>query len=202
MFGRKKVAPKHNVYLRLRIANTVLTGFCGRENASKLLDDTGYPTIKNTSELNKHDNFIQKAEATLVNHSPPLWYHHGCSVFASSPNMVIEIDHPTDQLLFKIVENYFTLETSDSGVCVFFAPTTHLRQLIEAGNLGYVGIDSKESEIDMPGDFKWIEGINQRIGGNLASSDRNGIDVTYTNEVAQLFICSVFEGGEHPIIKD
>ena len=202
MFGRKKETPKCNVYLKLRIASTVVSDFCGQENAAKLLNDDGFQIIKKAKRLNSYDNFIQKAEATLINHNPELWYHHGCSTFASSPNMIIDIDESTDQLQFKVVDNWFTLETTDYGVCVFFAPTTHFRQLVDEGHLGYVGTHGIEDEIQMPGEFKWLEGIHQKIDGGLTNREFNGIDVTYTNEAAQLVICRVFEGGEHPVIRD
>lgn len=94
MFQRKPKKLK-NVHIKLRIANSVVTRYCGRDNALKLLNGE-LPVISKVSSLNTYDDFIQKAEATSLSHAPELWYHHGCSSFTVSPNMIIDIGHNTD----------------------------------------------------------------------------------------------------------
>jgi len=200
MFQRNK-KNKNNVHIKLRIATNVVTQYCGRENTSKLLNNE-LPVIKKRNFLSTYDNFIQKAETTCLSHSPELWYHHGCSTFAVSPNMIIDIGHETDQLEFKIVGEWFTIETTDSQICIFFAPIKHMGEIFENGNLGFVDIKGIESDVEKPGDFPWIEGVHQSLDGGLTNRDRNGITATYTNQAVQMIVNTVYDVGEHPMIRD
>jgi hypothetical protein len=201
MMFRRKERSLNNVHIKLRIATGVVTRYCGRENAVKLLEGE-LPVIGKTSSLNTYDDVIQKAETTSISHSPELWYHHGCSTFAISPNMFIDIGHKTDQLEFKIVDQWFSVETTDSQVCIFFAPIKHMYEIIENGHLGYVGIESIESEVKKPGDFPWIAGIHQSLDGGLTNKGYNGITAIYTNEAVQMIVNTIYDGGEHPMIRD
>jgi hypothetical protein len=198
---RSKVKTLNNVHIKLRIAPEVVAPYCGRKNAVKLLENE-LPVIGKTSKLNTYDNFIQKAETTCLSHSPEMWYHHGCSSFATSPNMVIDIGHKSDQLEFKIFEQWFSVETSNSKVCIFFAPIEHMYEFIENGHLGYVGINGKESEVEEPGDFPWIKGIHQNLCGGSTNNDYNGVTAIYTNDAVQMIINTIYDGGEHPRIRD
>jgi hypothetical protein len=54
--------------------------------------------------------------------------------------MIIDIWHNIDQLEFKIVDQWFTVETTDSYICILFAPTKHMCEINNNGNLGIVGI--------------------------------------------------------------
>lgn len=200
MFQRNK-KKIHNVHIKLRIATNVVERYCGRENSVKLLNGE-LPVISKTNRLNTYDNFIQKAETTCLSHSPELWFHHGCSTFATSPHMIIDIDNKTDELEFKIVDEWFSIETTDSQVCIFFAPIKHMCEIFENGHLGNVGFKGIESEVEKPGDFPWIEGIHQNIDGGLTNKDLNGTTVTYTNEAVQMIVNTIYDGGEHPMIRD
>ena len=202
MFGKKKESAlsRYGVHIELKINNSVVRQFCGRENAVKLFTDD-HPGIKKTSRLDTYDGVIQKAEATCISHSPEMWFHHGCSTFATSSNMRIDIDHNLDELEFKIVDQWFAIETSDSKVCIFFAPIKHMLEIMNNGHLGFVGIDGVESEVDMPSDFPWLEGIHLRIDGGLINKEQNGIAAVYTNEAVQMRVNTIYEGGEHPFIR-
>jgi hypothetical protein len=191
----------NNVHIKLRIATNVVTRYCGLDNAKKLSKGE-LPLIGKTNSLNTYDNFIQKAETTCLSHSPELWYHHGCSTFAISPNMFIDIGHKTDQLEFKIIDQWFSIETTDSQVCIFFAPIKHMYEIIENGHLGYVGIDGIEGDVEKPGDFPWIEGIHQSLGGGLTNKANNGVTAIYTNDAVQMIVNTIYDGGEHPMISD
>jgi hypothetical protein len=198
---RRKEKTLSNVHIKLRIATGVVTRYCGRENAVKLLEGE-LPVIGKTSRLNTFDDVIQKAETTCLSHSPELWYHHGCSSFAISPNMIIDIGHISDQLEFKIFDQWFSIETTHSQVCIFFAPIKHMYEIIENGHLGYVGIDDIEGEVEKPADFPWIEGIHQSLGGGLTNKAHNGVTAIYTNEAVQMIVNTIYDGGEHPRIMD
>jgi hypothetical protein len=198
---RRKEKTLNNVHIKLRIATGVVTQYCGRDNAEKLSKGE-LPVIGKTSRLNTYDNFIQKVETTCLSHSPELWYHHGCSSFAISPNMIIDIGHKSDQLEFKIFDQWFSIETTDSQVCVFFAPIKHMYEIIENGHLGYVGINNIESEVKKPADFPWIEGIHQSLGGGLTNKAYNGVTAIYTNDAVQMIVNTIDNGGEHPMIRD
>ncbi len=200
MFQHNKKKP-NNVHIKLRIATNVVHQYCGRENAAKLLNDE-LPVIRKTTSLSSYDSVIQKAETTCLSHSPELWYHHGCSTFAISPKMIIDIGHKTDELEFKIVDEWFSIETTDSQVCIFFAPIKHMLEIFENGHLGNVGFKGIESEVEKPGDFPWIEGIHQSIDGGVTNKVRNGTTVIYTNEAVQMIVNTIYDGGEHPMISD
>jgi hypothetical protein len=200
MFQRNK-KKQNNVHIKLRIATNVVTRYCGRENSIKLLNGE-LPVISKTNNLNTYDNFIQKAETTCLSHSPELWFHHGCSTFAVSPNMIIDIDNKTDELEFKIVDEWFSIETTDSQVCIFFAPIKHMLEIFENGHLGYVGLKNIESEVEKPSDFPWIEGIHQRLLAGTTNNARNGVTAIYTNEAVQMIVNTIYDGGEHPMISD
>lgn len=202
MFKSKKQIPKYNVHLKLRIANNLVSKFCDREYAKKIDDDADCPIIKKTKRLDGYDNLIQKAEAALINHSPELWYHHGCDTFASSSNMIIDLGGRLGELEFKSHGQWFTLESADTGVCVFFAPRKHFLQLVKQGHLGHVGLNGIESEVEKPGGFRWLEGIHQALTSIGTNSNYKGIRAVYTNEAAELSINLIFEGGEHPLIRD
>jgi hypothetical protein len=198
---RRKEKTLNNVHIKLRIATSVVTQYCGRDTAEKL-SKGDLPVIGKTSRLNTYDNFIQKAETTCLSHSPELWYHHGCSSFATSPNMVIDIGHISDQLEFKIFDQWFSIETTDSQVCIFFAPIKHMYEMIENGHLGYVGINDIKSEVKKPGDFPWIEGVHQSLGGGPTNKDNNGVTAIYTNDAVQMIVNTIYDGGEHSMIMD
>jgi hypothetical protein len=198
---RSKEKKLNNVHIKLRIATNIVEQYCGRDSAIKLLNNE-LPVISKTNSLNSYDKFIQKAETTCLSHSPELWYHHGCSTFAVSPNMIIDIGHKIDQLEFKIVDEWFSIETTDSQICIFFAPIKHMYEIIKNGNLGYVGFESIESEVEKPGDFYWIEGIHQRLDGGLTNESQNGVTAVYTNEAVQMIVNTIYNGGEHPIIRE
>jgi hypothetical protein len=200
MFQRKE-KKQNNVHIKLRIANDIATQYCGRDSAEKLLNGT-LPVIRKEASLKTYDNFIQKAETTCLSHSPELWYHHGSSTFAVSPNMIIDIGHSIDKLEFKIFDQWFSVETTDSNICIFFAPIKHMCEIIENGNLGFVGMNSVESEVEKPGDFPWIEGIHQSLSGGLTNESRNGVTAIYTNEAVQMIVNTIYDGGEHSMIQD
>lgn len=103
---------------------------------------------------------------------------------------------------FKIVDQWFSVETTDSNICIFFAPIKHMRDIIENGNLGFVGINEIESEVEKVGDFPWIEGIHQSLSGGLTNKLLNGVTATYTNEAVQLVVNTIYDYGEHSMIKD
>jgi len=116
--------------------------------------------------------------------------------------MIIDIGHEIDQLEFKIIDEWFSIETTDSNTCIFFAPIKHMCEIIENGNLGFVGLKSIESEVEKPGDFPWIEGIHQRLLAGTTNKARNGVTAIYTNEAVQMIVNTIYDGGEHPIIRD
>jgi hypothetical protein len=196
MFGKKEES-NHSVYLKVRVASSVVSKFSGER---MLPEDI--PTIKSSTQLNSYDSAIQKAEASLVPGNRDLWFHHGPSTFASSPNMTIDIGEPVDQLKLEIVGDWITVETTYSEICLFYAPIKALKALIDVGHLGYVGIHGVEREIEGPAGLNWIEPINEKVGGGMTNKDQNGITATYTNEAIQLIINKVFDGGEHPQIFD
>jgi hypothetical protein len=203
MFGKKNSDSAHtsnhkySVYIKLQIAGNCIEKYCG-ERVSP--DDI--KQIKGAARLNTYDNVIQKAEASLISTSPELWFHHGPSTFTTTPKMIIDIGHGIDQLSFKIVDDWFSVETTYSEICIFCAPVRALYELIDNGHLGHVGIEGVQKEISAPLGLHWIDPINERIDGGMTNTDGNGITATYTNELIQLSINKVFELAEHPQIYD
>lgn len=190
--GKNRDRQVHSVNLRLRIATNVVVRFCGERMAPEKVN-----TIKSATRLNTYENSIQKAEASLIPSSQELWFHHAPSTFATTPNMTIDIGQ-SEQLSFKVVGDWFSVETTYSEICLFCAPTRTLRELIENGHLGYAGIHGIQNEIDVPGHLSWLEPINERIDGGLTNKDMYGISATYTNEAIQLTLNSAYDSGEHP----
>jgi hypothetical protein len=194
MFGKKDEA-KHSVYLKVRIATNVVSKFCGER-----IHPGDIPTIKSATRLNSYDNSIQKAEASLIPGLRELWFHHGPSTFSSTPSMIIDIGEEIDQLILKILGEWFTVETTYSEICLFYAPVKALKDLIEVGHLGNAGINGITRQIEGPGGLDWLEPISEHVDGGLTNKEQNGITATYTNEAIQLIINKVFDGGEHPQI--
>jgi hypothetical protein len=79
------------------------------------------PVIRKEASLNSYDNSIHKAETKSLSRSLEFWYHHGSSTFELSPSMIIDIGHSIDQLEFKIFDQWFTVETTDSNVFILLA---------------------------------------------------------------------------------
>ena len=195
--AKGNAAPKYGVHLKLRIAANVAYDFCG-----KRMSPEEVPTVKAATSLYSYDNTIQKAEATLIVGPQELWFHHGPSSFATTPNMIVDIGHKFDQLSFKIVGEFFSLETTYSQICIFYAPVDKLYELMNNGHLGYVGSGGKEREVTIPNCLGWIEPIHECIGGGLTNEKLNGITATYTNEAVELTINGIYELGEHQQIPD
>lgn len=61
---------------------------------------------------------------------------------------------------------------------------------------------SIDSEVEKPGDFPWIEGIHQRLDGGVTNKARNGTTAVYTNDAVQMIVNTIYDGGEHPMIRD
>jgi hypothetical protein len=193
--GSNRKRQIHSVNLSLRIATNVVKRFCGERMAPENI-----PTIKSATSLDTYNNIIQKAEASLIPCSQELWFHHGPSTFATTPNMIIDVGHKLEQLSLKVVGDWFSVETTDSEICLFYAPVRSLNELIENGHLGYAGIHGIQNEINFPGTLRWLEPIKEHIDGGLTNEKMNGICASYTNEAIQLRLNSVFDSGEHPQI--
>lgn len=197
--GNKKKL--NNVHIKLRISTSVVNQYCFSENQKKI-PYSELPVINKTNSLNTYENFIQKAEVTCLSHSPELWYHHGCSTFAVSPKMLIDIGHKIDELEFKIIDKWFVIETTYTKICIFYAPIKHMHEIFENGHLGYVGLKSIESEVEKPAEFPLIEGVHQYLLAGTTNKARNGDTAIYTNEAVQMIVNTIYDGAEHSMIRD
>ena len=75
-------------------------------------------------------------------------------------------------------------------------------EIFEKGHLRYIGYESIESEAEEPGDFPWIDGIYQHLLAGTTNKAGNGDTVIYTNEALQMIVNTIYDCGEHPMIRD